>query len=115
MLNYNNKTFRSISNSESGEVSGETVFQYFQNENLVHGVYSGGDIIYGTLIAVADPDGVLDMRYQHVNRDGLLMTGVCISTPELLNDGRIRLHEKWQWTCGNREKGESMVEEVVET
>jgi len=41
------------------------------------------------------------------------MTGVCRSTPELLPDGRIRLHEKWQWTCGDRASGESIIEEIL--
>ena len=39
-------------------------------------------------------------------------TGICKSTPEILEDGRIRLHEKWQWTCGGGGAGESIVEEV---
>ena len=33
------------------------------------------------------------MRYHQVNDRGELMTGVCRSTPEVLPDGRIRLHE----------------------
>ena len=53
------------------------------------------------------------MRYQHLNADGKLMTGTCISTPEELNDGRLRLHEKWQWTSGDVSKGESVIEEVI--
>ena len=40
------------------------------------------------------------------------MTGRCASTPEVLADGRLRLHERWQWTCGGEEEGESTVEEV---
>jgi hypothetical protein len=40
------------------------------------------------------------------------MTGICRSTPEILPDGRIRLHEKWQWTSGDRSSGESIVEEI---
>ncbi len=52
------------------------------------------------------------MRYQHVNRDGELMTGHCRSTPELLPDGRLRLHESWQWTSGDGSRGESIIEEI---
>lgn len=111
-ISYNNKIFRSISNSDAGEVSDETIFRYFQNGEMVHGVYQGGEISYGTLIAKADKEGLLDMRYQHLNMRGELMTGECISTPEILDDGRIRIYEKWQWTCGEEESGESIVEEV---
>ena len=52
------------------------------------------------------------MRYQYINKEGELMTGKCISAPEILPDGRIRLKEKWQWTCGDHTGGESVVEEV---
>ena len=41
-----------------------------------------------------------------------LMTGVCQSRPEILEDGRIRLHKTWQWTSGDGSKGSSIVEEV---
>jgi hypothetical protein len=41
------------------------------------------------------------------------MTGRCVSTPEILNDGRLRLHEKWHWTCSDFSEGESIVEEIA--
>ena len=66
----------------------------------------------GTLIARVDYAGNLNMRYQHINKAGELMTGKCISVPEILPDGRIRLKETWQWTCGDHTGGESVVEEV---
>jgi hypothetical protein len=52
------------------------------------------------------------MRYHHVNTSGELMTGVCVSTPEVLPTGKVRLHEKWQWTSGDQSKGESIIEEI---
>lgn len=47
-----------------------------------------------------------------MNSDGDLRTGICRSTPVLLEDGRMRLLEKWRWTSGDRSEGESVVEEV---
>ncbi len=111
-FNYNNKKFTSISNSKTGEVSSETIFHYHQKDDLVWAEYEGGEIVFGTLIAKCDADGVLDMRYQHINVAGELMTGKCHSTPEILNDGRIRLHEKWQWTSGDLSEGKSIIEEI---
>lgn len=112
-MNYNNRKFASIQNSATGEVSAETVFHYHQDGNVVWAEYAGGEIIRGTLIATCDANGVLDMRYQHINRRGELMTGKCFSTPEILSDGRIRLHEKWQWTSGDMSSGESVIEELL--
>lgn len=111
-VNYDNRSFRSISNSETGEVGGETLFRYHQEDNIVWAEYSGGEIVRGTLIAKVLPDDSLEMRYQHINRWGELMTGVCKSIPERLTDGRIRLYETWQWTSGDQSSGESVIEEI---
>ena len=76
---------------------------------MVWAEYSGGSILRGMLIARANADGNLDMRYQHINAAGELMTGVCQSALEILPDGRYRLHEKWQWTSGDRSAGEANI------
>lgn len=112
---YNNKTFRSVTNTENGEVTAETTFWYHQEGQLVWAEYQGGSITKGFLIANVQEDNSLDMRYQHVNTQGELMTGRCHSTPELLPDGRVRLHERWQWTSGDGSSGQSIVEEVHTT
>ncbi|WP_242985374.1 MazG nucleotide pyrophosphohydrolase domain-containing protein [Vallitalea okinawensis] len=110
-INYNNKRFKSVINTDNGEVNHQTIFKYFQKDDLVWAEYSGGGITKGYLIANVDDTGNLDMRYQHVNSNGELMTGKCFSQPKVLEDGRIQLHEKWEWTSGDHSKGESIVEE----
>lgn len=112
-INYDGRKFGSVRNSGSGEVTEETVFHYHQADKIVWAEYAGGEIVRGQLIATCDADGVLDMRYQHVNSKGELMTGECRSTPEMLSDGRIRLYEKWRWTSGDRSEGESVIEEIT--
>jgi hypothetical protein len=111
-INYDKRVFKSVSNSETGEVSAETRFYYRQEETHVWAEYSGGGIVRGSLLAKVAGDGSLEMRYQHLNKKGELMTGKCFSTPEILENGKIRLHEKWQWTCGDLSSGESVVEEI---
>jgi len=59
-----------------------------------------------------DAEGRLDMRYQHLGADGAFKTGRCQSRPELLPDGRVRLHERWRWTEGAEGDGQSTVEEI---
>lgn len=39
------------------------------------------------------------------------MTGICHSIPEILSNGKIRLHETWEWTSGDLSKGQSIIEE----
>jgi len=110
-MNYQNKKFRAVSNTSNGEVSGETLFYYHQTGNIVTAEYSGGGVVNGHLIALVDEHGQLDMRYHHINVQGALQTGICHSKPEVLPDGRVRLHETWQWTSGDGSKGNSVIEE----
>lgn len=112
MINYHNKTFRPIQNTENGETSGETIFLYRQEGNILIAAYSGGKIIKGQLIGLVDQNGNIDMRYHQVNIFGELMTGVCKSTPEIMPNGKIRLHEKWEWTSGDKSSGNSVIEEL---
>lgn len=112
MINYNNKVFRSLGNSVNGEVDDQTIFHYKQKGSVVEAYYAGGNVLQGSLIAIVDALGHLDMRYHHVNTKGELMTGICHSVPERLPDGRIRLYETWQWTSGDGSAGKSIIEEV---
>ncbi|MNK05528.1 hypothetical protein D3C87_234110 [compost metagenome] len=111
-MHYNNKHFRPVSNTENGETSEETIFRYEQNGNILTCSYSGGQIVSGQLIGLVDEQGNIDMRYHQVNSKRELMTGICRSTPEILPDGRIRLHETWQWTSGDQSEGSSVLEEI---
>lgn len=113
MINYDQKIFRPISNTENGETSHDTVFVYRQNGSVLTSAYSGGKVIHGHLIGLVDEHGNIDMRYHQVNNKGELMTGKCRSTPEILPDGRMRLHETWEWTSGDCSKGQSIIEELI--
>lgn len=111
-MNYNLKKFKPISNAENGETSEQTIFHYRQEGNILTCEYSGGRIVKGQLIGLVDDDGNIDMRYHQINDKGQIMTGVCQSKPEILPNGKIRLHENWQWTSGDRSSGQSIIEEI---
>jgi len=111
-MNYNNKKFKPVSNSDNGEVSSDMVFHYKQTNNVLTCRYHGKHILDGHLIGLVDAAGNIEMSYHQVNIKGELMTGECRSTPEFLENGKIRLNEKWQWTSGDLSKGESVLEEV---
>ncbi|MBC9796580.1 n-acetylglutamate synthase [Sinomicrobium weinanense] len=111
-INYDNKVFRPVSNTENGETSSETIFRYKQKGRVLTSKYKGGRIATGHLLGIVSPDGIIDMCYHQVNTNGELMTGKCRSVPEILPDGRIRLHETWQWTSGDQSKGKSVIEEI---
>jgi len=104
----------SKANTPNGDVDGATCFRYRQSGGRVWATYQGGRVRFGTLVAVGDRDGRLDMRYQHYAA-GSARTGTCLAAIEVLDDGRARLHEEWQWTNGDLSSGRSIVEEEEAT
>jgi len=62
-MNYNGKKFKTVSNSDNGETSSDTIFFYQQEGNIVTSSCKGGKIISGHLIGIVDGEGVIDMRY----------------------------------------------------
>lgn len=111
MIDYSGKIFKPIASSANGETSSETVFVYQQVGDILTSEYSGGKIKKGHLIGLVDSEGNIDMRYHQVNNNGEMKTGVCKSRPEILGNGKIRLYENWEWTSGDKSKGQSIVEE----
>lgn len=110
-IDYNNRIFVSVSNTENGEVSSLTKFYYRQNGNIVWAEYHGGEIKKGFLIGCSDELGNLNFTYQHLNNEGILRTGQCLSTPEIQANGKICLSEQWQWTNGDQSRGQSIIKE----
>lgn len=112
MMWYDGRLFRIVSSTGRTQTGEDTIFQYSQKADRLTGKYSGGDIELGHLIGLVDEDGNINMRYHHLTHEGHLMTGKCKSRPEVLESGKIRLHERWIWTCGDKSKGTSILEEI---
>ena len=112
MINYHNKKFRPVKNTPNGEVSNEMTFHYIQKGEVLTCQYSGANIVKGELIGLVDANGVSEMQYEQINHKGELRTGRCTSTPEVLSNGKIRLHEAWEWTMGDMSSGRSILEEL---
>lgn len=110
-INYNGKKFKPLSNSENGEVSEDMIFTYHQNGNILESSYSGGEIVKGHLIGIVSENGEIDMRYHQINKSGNIMTGTCQSKPEIMENGKIKLYETWQWTSGDQSHGSSVLME----
>ena len=108
-FSVDDRFFTAVENSESGEVSDQTVFCYHQKGSVIWAEYSGGDIVKGFLIGTMDEEHNLHFNYQHMNKDGNLRTGSCDSAPQIEN-GKLRFNEKWKWTMG--EEGTSVIEEI---
>ena len=110
-INYHKKRFKAVTNSEGGEVDPYTIFHFSQEGDVLWAIYQGRKIKLGTITGVVREDGSLSFSYQHVNEEGAIRSGKCESTPQVLADGRLQLHEKWQWN-ETGESGESVIEEL---
>jgi hypothetical protein len=111
-FNYHNKKFKAVSNSKYGEIGSDLIFTYQQNETIISCTYSGDRIVKGHLLGSVASNGCLHFSYHQVNIDGQLKTGKCTSHPKRMSNGKIRLHEFWEWTSGNKQKGTSILEEI---
>jgi hypothetical protein len=111
-INYNNRRFAGAANGGYGDFTRQTAFHYRQEGAVVWGTYKGGGVLFGTLIATIDESGCLEMRWQHVSKKRELKAGTCLSVPEILTDGRLRLHQVWCRTTGGQAEGTSMIEEI---
>jgi uncharacterized protein (AIM24 family) len=92
-INLDNKQFKTLNNSDNGEVSDETVFHYRQEGDIIFAAYRGGNIVQGQLIGKIVLANHLEFVYQHINTDKELMTGKCKSYPELDKSGKIILKD----------------------
>ena len=113
-FNLDEKIFKALSNSDNGEVGDDTLFYYSQTDNIISANYYGGDILKGHLIGKQLESGEFDFVYHHINTKNELKIGKCLSKAKKLDDGRLKLYEKWQWLCDDMSGGTSELIEVVE-
>ena len=110
-FNFDNKKFALVNNSETGEVSTETIFEYKQKDKLVTADYYGGTILYGKIIADLKDDE-LNMLYQCLTIDNQLKAGKAIAKITLTDNGKIKLNLNWEWLTKVNEKGISEYIEI---
>jgi len=102
-IDFNNKIFSLVDNSEKGKANSETLFKYQQDGDLVTAEYQGGSIRYGKIIAVLKGHQ-LDMLYQCVTTDQELKAGKAIADISFTDTGKIRLQLNWEWLGGDKQQ-----------
>ena len=110
-ISLDGRTLVGVANTDAGEVSGDTQFTFEQEGNRIYAHYSGGEIIDGHLVGTFDGNE-WDIRYAQINSAQETASGHSIGTVELLNDGRVRIEDEWEWES-QAGSGESILEEVI--
>jgi hypothetical protein len=88
------------------------VAEYHQRDDLVWAEFAGGDVRRGSLTGTCAPDGTITFAYTMVLAANEVISGRSVNTPQILDDGRIRLHERWERYGPHAETGVSHIEEV---
>jgi hypothetical protein len=109
MIDYDNKRFRPVG-GRPGEESRVAVYR--QDGDLLWGEFLGGHARRGVLTGTAASDGKLEFAYCMVLDTGEVISGRCASVPEVLPDGRIKLHELWERYGPHASTGVSQIEEI---
>jgi len=102
------KTFRAIANSTNGTISTDTTMTFVsEDERGILGVYAGGTIRTGQVLARRTDDGTVEMLYQCVTLSNELKAGRAIARFSLSPDGKLYMHLDWQWLTGDQSEGVS--------
>jgi hypothetical protein len=108
MIDYDGRRF----GPAGGTPGASPVAHYHQRGDLLWGEFSGGEVRRGSLAGTSTPQGALDFAYCMVLDSGEVVSGRCHSVPELLDDGRIRLLERWERYGPGGSRGLSALEEL---
>lgn len=103
------RVLRAVGVVEGGQVTPETEFRFRQSDDMVWGRYSGGGIRLGFFVGTND-GATVRFRYTQLDTQGHTASGSSVDRIEALADGRVRLHEAWQWDSRDG-SGTSVLEE----
>ena len=92
------RRMRVVSTDPVGVVSGQTILEFEQTNDMVSARYRGGTILDGYLLGTLDSAGAsLRFCYVQVDLHGSVDAGSSICTISHLKDGRLLLREEFQW------------------
>jgi hypothetical protein len=101
---------RAVATAEGGEVSADTLFTFAQIGNTVSAQYVGGTVRLGYLVGTLAAEE-LRCRYVQIDHTGRVDSGSSVCDVSLLPDGRIQLHEHFQWESRDG-SGTNVLEEI---
>lgn len=105
-LNLHNKKFVTINNHE-GLSSDETIFHYYEENDIITGQYKGGAILEGFVVGKRTGDHKIELLFQCITDEGELRTGESKGIISLHQDNKLGLKFDWKWLNGDLTGGKS--------
>ncbi|MEU3623887.1 hypothetical protein BS329_08520 [Amycolatopsis coloradensis] len=106
MIDYDGRKFRKA----GGDA--EAIAVYRQEGDVVWAEFAGGDVRRGSIAGTQRENGALDLGYTIVLATGEVICGRTVNTPEVAEDGRLRLREAWERYGPHAATGVSYLDEV---
>ncbi len=107
-MNLTGKKFRAVANSSNGTLDTETTMTFVaEDESGIVGIYGGGTIGIGNVLARRTNAVSVEMLYQCITISGELKAGKATATFREGAAKRLHMDLDWQWLTGDRSKGAS--------
>jgi len=81
--------------------------RFTSDDDVIVGVYGGGTIAVGHVIAKRKAESELEMLYQGATKLGVHDAGKARATFTRDGTNRLRMHLDWQWLTGDQSRGHS--------
>jgi hypothetical protein len=101
------KTFRAVTNTASGTINTETTMTFTSEAGALLGVYAGGMVSQGSVIARRTGEATIEMVYHCLTTAGELKAGRASGKFGIGADGQLRMYLDWQWLTGDQATGHS--------
>ncbi|MEU8635434.1 hypothetical protein AB0C38_24995 [Amycolatopsis sp. NPDC048633] len=106
MIDYDGRKFRKAGDDANA------VAVYRQEDDVVWAEFAGGEVRRGSIAGTQRADGALHLGYTVVLATGEVICGHTVNTPEVAEDGRLRLREVWERYGPHAATGVSYLDEV---
>jgi GNAT superfamily N-acetyltransferase len=111
LYDFHKKQFSVITNDGIDvEVNTNTVFNFFQNGELIYAEYKGGKVKYGEIFGLIEND-TAHFYYSQVNVEGGKNKGSSRGEIKILENNKLQLIDRWEWKNKNGQ-GLCIMEEV---
>lgn len=106
MINFDGRKFRKAGDSANA------VAVYRQEDDVVWAEFAGGEVRRGSIAGTQSENGALHLGYTVVLATGEVICGHTVNTPEVTEDGHLRLREVWERYGPHAATGVSYLDEV---